>query len=670
MANVPIEQPYFGQRLRTIREHMGMTRQELADQSGVTFRTILDIEKGKRRKIQEKTLFQLARGSGCSANELLGLEPIPGIDPAPEPNPTPAVLPKPTAATPFQKTSRKAVVWRWGGAIAGAAVVVAAAVWGVENWPRIPKTNRKTSVGSVLPSSIIQNLTTDVPCAYRAYVEGEEAMNRLDRDAARDAFHRAIACDSSFAMAYAMLTHPYIYPLRDERIRLIEAAKRHAGHCTLHERLMIASLGDIVYGHQEDARRTLERLVAKYPRDAEAHRLLGHLYSNAREYGRSIAAFETAVRINPRDGMSMNRLAYEYATVGDFDHAMDAVNRYIQLAPHEANPYDTRGDILAASGHPKEAMASYREALARDPNFFPSLLSVGSLHIANGEYNEARRILRRVLGVKDVGARRQARIFLSCIALRQGKLAEAVAHFDRAIAADEIEGPPDQAYCSTLALKAMTQAERGNVDEAITELERLHQRFSKSTWYGDYAQVYPMVMARRDPARALALADSLRTELTALVVPQRAVDNKYWQAIGCVRLATGDAQGARTAFARMDPTNPAWDILYPKALADFRSGHVEDAAAGFEAALHRYRSNREPCSVWAVEARYYLGRCYEALDRPGDAEVMYEEFLSIWKDADPVFPEINDARARLTALGHVAATGDRRDTKPGPSDPR
>jgi cytochrome c-type biogenesis protein CcmH/NrfG len=51
-----------------------------------------------------------------------------------------------------------------------------------------------------------------------------------------------------------------------------------------------------------------------------------------------------------------------------------------------------------------------------------------------------------------------------------------------------------------------------------------------------------------------------------------------------------------------------------------------------------------------VKAYYYLGIAYEKTGRNDDAIKPYEEFLDIWKSADPGIAEVIDARNRLAKL--------------------
>jgi tetratricopeptide (TPR) repeat protein len=49
-------------------------------------------------------------------------------------------------------------------------------------------------------------------------------------------------------------------------------------------------------------------------------------------------------------------------------------------------------------------------------------------------------------------------------------------------------------------------------------------------------------------------------------------------------------------------------------------------------------------------ARYQLGQIYEEMGRKADAAREYEVFLKAWENADPGWPQVEDARKRLAAL--------------------
>ena len=69
--NIELEQPDFGARIEQLRGPANLTKRELAERCGLAYRTIHDIEIGKRDRVQEKTLRLIAEALGLSYDELV-----------------------------------------------------------------------------------------------------------------------------------------------------------------------------------------------------------------------------------------------------------------------------------------------------------------------------------------------------------------------------------------------------------------------------------------------------------------------------------------------------------------------------------------------------------------------------------------------------------------------
>lgn len=70
MPNIDIPQG-FPRRLRDLRTDLHLSETELADKAGLTYKTIRDLEVGKRKRVLEKTVLALAEALEISAAELL-----------------------------------------------------------------------------------------------------------------------------------------------------------------------------------------------------------------------------------------------------------------------------------------------------------------------------------------------------------------------------------------------------------------------------------------------------------------------------------------------------------------------------------------------------------------------------------------------------------------------
>lgn len=118
-----------------------------------------------------------------------------------------------------------------------------------------------------------------------------------------------------------------------------------------------------------------------------------------------------------------------------------------------------------------------------------------------------------------------------------------------------------------------------------------------------------------------------------------------------MRALCGDAAAVRLAVEQAVKKTPlesdTTDLLYLRGLAALQAGKGAEAEAEFRKILEHKGRNWGPLFSLA-----YLGlACAEALagDR-AKAKKAYQDFLALWKDADPDMPTLIAARKEYAAL--------------------
>jgi len=127
---------------------------------------------------------------------------------------------------------------------------------------------------------------------------------------------------------------------------------------------------------------------------------------------------------------------------------------------------------------------------------------------------------------------------------------------------------------------------------------------------------------------------------------------KYWRVLGIVEYF-GENLDSSIVYLKKglwEGKIPIFDIRYFLAHVYLEAGQPEKAVELLEKALLRYDEHRALRAIWSAKAHYYLGMVYQELGRYPEAIQKYEEFLDIWKDADPGIPEVEDAKERLEKL--------------------
>jgi hypothetical protein len=94
-----------------------------------------------------------------------------------------------------------------------------------------------------------------------------------------------------------------------------------------------------------------------------------------------------------------------------------------------------------------------------------------------------------------------------------------------------------------------------------------------------------------------------------------------------------------------------WTVLYPvfvRGEAHLAAHHGSEAAAEFQKILdHRGIVLNSPIGALA---HLQLGRAYVLQGEPAKAKASYQDFLTLWKDADPEIPVLIQAKAEYTKL--------------------
>ncbi len=77
---------------------------------------------------------------------------------------------------------------------------------------------------------------------------------------------------------------------------------------------------------------------------------------------------------------------------------------------------------------------------------------------------------------------------------------------------------------------------------------------------------------------------------------------------------------------------------------------VHQMAGRLDEAANVHKELLRICGGHAL-SHYELGKIYQELGRPADAKQEFSRFLEMWADADEGLPQLENARARLAALG-------------------
>jgi len=500
----------------------------------------------------------------------------------------------------------------------------------------------------------VAKVTTHSQEAYRYFLEGIDYGYKLYFAEAERSFNKALELDSTFAMAYYRLaaTKDYEGDTRAARESISKAAK-YTDKITQKEKLYIEGFEAYLKGDYPQAIKVLKKIVESYPDEKDAFWRLGLIYyRNLLKFEEAVHYLNKAIEIDPLYKMAYNNLAYTYDRMGEFEKSLWAINKYISLAPDEPNPYDTRGDLYARNGNLDHAIESYKKALEKKPDFYSSQWKLGDMYIFRKDYAKAESCFQALSSSSEKRLRSMGRLYLKSIPFYQGKFEDALKVLDDGIAADRMEQFDGDVNAYKHFDKAFLFYEtQKKMDLALKEEEIGMEIYKKAKpddpVYGRDGYAYLLAKS----GRITEAEKVMRTLKKDLEGKDSTWMYSYWWILGEIELVKGDTNMALSYLERVykDSPTPSFDLRSHLAEIYLKTGRLDEAVSQLENALSRYDDDR----VWssrAVKAYYLLGLAYEKSGWTKKAIEQYEEFLDIWKNADPGIPEVVDAKERLKKL--------------------
>ncbi len=495
----------------------------------------------------------------------------------------------------------------------------------------------------------VADVTTNSSEAYRYYLEGVEYAAKYYFTEAEKSFRKALEFDSTFAMVYLKLAN-----YEDEWKEMVDKAVAYSDKVSKKEKHYIRSAEALASENQTGYVKELKKMVELYPDEKEVFYKLGrHYVYSQKQYEEAAGYFGKAIEIDPLYKLAYNELAYIYNKIGNFEKSIWAINKYISIAPDEANPYDTRGDLYAVNGKIDQAIVSFKKALEIKPDFYMSLAKLGHMYLFKREYAKAESRYNKLFTSPDRNLRSWGRTCLAFIPLYQGKFEQALKVLDDGIAADRMEKYEGWDNSNKHFLKARIYEEKKNLDLALEETKKSIEISLKQdpndilNWQDHYAY---LLVENGDVTTGEEILNNLKRDIEEEEPNNEWNWNYYWYGAGRIELAKGNLATAISHFDKAAISGQRFDVLFFLSSIYLQLGRLGDAVAELEKGLLRYNWVRAQNSIYAVKANYLLGVAYERSGWNKKAIEQYEEFLDLWKNADPGIEEIDDANARLARL--------------------
>ena len=327
--------------------------------------------------------------------------------------------------------------------------------------------------------------------AMQAYARGQDLAVQGEFEAALAAYGEAVAADPAFGRAYAGMGVTYGNLRRETEAE--EAYQKAFKH--------------------------LDRMSER-----ERYRTLGGYYLLvSHNYEKAIENYKTLVELFPADGGAYSNLGYAYHMVRDFDKAVEAGGRSVELDPSNLIKRINYAIYATYAGDFETAMAESETVYEQNPDFGYALFTLGRAAAASGDLERAQEAYARLAEAGGMGSS-LAPMGGADMLLTVGRHADAIAILEPGI---EVSDNPFQKAAMLVAL-AEARFALGDPGAAV---DAANQALDLSENDGIQYLGARLLMAagRAKAADAIALElenrlQSQTTALSALIRGERALD--------------------------------------------------------------------------------------------------------------------------------------------------
>ena len=457
--------------------------------------------------------------------------------------------------------------------------------------------------------------------ALKAYSAAVKANLASGAAAALPLFQRAVEIDPKFAIAHAYLG--LLYSTIAEFALSVESTRKAyqlQDRASDREKFFITAFYHVqVTGNLEKAQKTCEEFAQTYPRESTPHGFLAAMiYPPLGKYERAVEEARKLVELEPDFPIGYYQLAFNYTyldRLGEAEKALQrAAERKLEITELLIQRYDIaflKGDKAgmereAALGHGKpdvEDWISQREAFVLT---------------YSGHLKQARTMSRRAVDLAQQPTQRgKAALYKAGAALWEALVGNAPAARQSAMAALELAKDRDVQYGAAFALALA--GDSGHAQALANDLEK---RFPEDTAVRfNYVPAIRALLAlnQREPAKAIELLQTAAPY--DLGGPPCAAPPGY--------------------FGMFYP-------VYVRGEAYLQAHQGAEAAAEFQKILdHRTIVISDPIGALA---HVQLGRAFAMSGNTAKAKASYQDFLTLWKDADLDIPIFKQAKAEYAKL--------------------
>jgi len=461
------------------------------------------------------------------------------------------------------------------------------------------------SLSSIQKFDAKLEVTTSSLEALKEYAQGRSEQDRGQSFKAIEFYKRATEMDPNFAVAWLGLALQYTNTSQPGlAAECLSKAFALSNRVSEDERARITHFYyQIVTGELEKAIEAQEAYVRSYPRAARGPGNLGNLYASTGQFEKAVAATSEAQRLNPNTTIWPGNLAEALIGLNRFDEARDVCRQALAQKLDSISIRERLYTVAFAGGDAQGLQEQVTWAKGR-PDEYRAVYWLAQSSAFGGRWSESNEHLKRAT---ELALRAEAREVVAIYTADQALRAAWLGQFTQS---------------STLAQSAL-------------KIERNRNVLTRA------ALVFALA---GDAAKAESLIEELEQKH-----PKDTLVNQVWlpEIKAAIQLSRNNAQAA---LELLEPTKQyeaaaAFSPQTLRTMVYMKLGQGAQAAAEARRILD-HRGQGPLSTLWPL-AHLSLARASAMQGDTAQARKSYQDFFTLWKDADHDIPNLIDAKGEF-----------------------
>jgi eukaryotic-like serine/threonine-protein kinase len=504
--------------------------------------------------------------------------------------------------------------------------------------------------GLALVDKGVSQLTTSSPEAYKYYHLGMQKFLDEFYDEAITDLNKAVALDSTFALAYMRIGMSYIFNGRmQDGVPYFVRAKRFDSRLPVKERNLLDVYSEIWLKQNFDlALAKMKTLVDAYPGDQESKSVYALLrWELVKDTAGAIQLFHDVLQQDAKYQLALRFLVQCYQGLKDYDKAIEYSKRLQQYHPESPAASRKLGELYALQSRFEEAIAAYNDVLKQYPGDAEALTSLIDCYVSRRDFAAADRYLEEYRQAHEGDPFRMGDYFRwkANLANWSGKFKTSIKYRFSVLA---------QAYETKDSVRIMSAL------QAISQYFQAYGLPDSAVYYHKKSLPWtPLFQRLNYPVRLVSIDRSYANEVRAMQrdaiadLRTRVPDNllpilDHVQSLfdGCAAADTAKIIDALQRLLKTGATSA--DARRELGELYIQSGRYKEGIEWLQPFVSG--DDRTTSGYFFPYDNYLLGIANEALGDKQAAAKYYKEMLRYWSNPEIELREIKDAKARLARL--------------------